>query len=496
MDAGGENTRFALYLSGDAHAASAMLDNIRRLLGQATEGRYSLEVIDVQSDPESAERAHIAATPTLIILSGKSQRRLIGEPERAEQIHWLTGAPPAPPPQPPVRSPAEIAGDAAFQLHPDGLLLLAEDGAVLAANNAGLRMMRIASAVALHDVRLLPSDLETLELTALDGRPMESRFAFSTWNGRRVTLLTLRDPTIWHPPDAAAPVHGEKPAGESPQVHALISEQSALKEVINQLRGRISDAEEKFRSIKAENQELENFAYSFAHDAKAPLRTIKSCIDLIAADEQDRFSDDGKAWLAYVAQAVARLNVLLEKSLEYANSGKENTVFGVVDLNAVLTWVFSDLDTEIKEADAQIEVQSLPNVIGASTDLYRLFLNLIHNAVKYRDAARPLKISVQCDQSNEPGDADGAKFVKIKVIDNGVGFEPDLGARIFEPFTRLEQNRNVTGSGIGLATVKKIALLHGGMIRAEGRVGLGATFHVHLLSAAPNQKKEGGGSDA
>ncbi|NJO37218.1 MAG: hypothetical protein HC871_05855 [Rhizobiales bacterium] len=145
----------------------------------------------------------------------------------------------------------------------------------------------------------------------------------------------------------------------------------------------------------------------------------------------------------------------------------------------MLKWVRSDLAPTIEAALGTCEVGPLPKAIGEASELYQLFLNLIGNAIKYRRPDVPPVVTVTADLAPEDL-AEGTPWARIIVRNNGIGFDQAQAEKIFEPFERLVSTKEFEGSGIGLATVKKIVARHGGRIRATSNVGEGSTFIVDL----------------
>jgi len=218
------------------------------------------------------------------------------------------------------------------------------------------------------------------------------------------------------------------------------------------------------------NRRLEEFAYTAAHDLREPLRTISLFTTLLARETQ--LDANGKQIAGFIEAGVARLSALVRDLLAFATTGRSEprqTVY----LRHAITQATQNLALEIKESGAIVTIDPMPVVLGNETHLVRLFQNLIGNAVKYR-AERTAEIRVTAVRS-------GPEWV-IRIADNGIGIAPEDRDRVFQPFVRL-MNRDVAGTGLGLAVCKNIVEGLGGTIQVESALGAGSTFSFTI--AAP-----------
>jgi PAS domain S-box-containing protein len=215
------------------------------------------------------------------------------------------------------------------------------------------------------------------------------------------------------------------------------------------------------------NAELEQFAYIASHDLKEPLRMITSYLDLLLRRYGDRFDERGRGYVDTVVAATVRMRELVESVLEYSRADAGIDSLEVTPAREALDAALSDLQGGIVENGAELVIGALPKVRANRVQLARLFQNLIANAVKFR-ASRPLRIVVSARV------ADG-EWV-FSVADNGIGIDPRFHDRLFRIFQRLHTPDEYAGSGIGLATCKKIVERHGGRIWVESALGAGSTF--------------------
>jgi len=158
-----------------------------------------------------------------------------------------------------------------------------------------------------------------------------------------------------------------------------------------------------------------------------------------------------------------------------------------IDLNEKLKKVLEDLEVDVEQKQAVIDVKPLPTVVGYRRQMQQLFQNLISNALKYskHDTPPHIVISAQVvDQKDAPSkllqNETAAQYHLITVADNGIGFEPEYSEKIFQMFQRLHGKGEYSGTGVGLAIALKVAENHGGTIVAESAPGEGATFKIYL----------------
>ncbi|MBV8845458.1 MAG: PAS domain-containing protein [Bryobacterales bacterium] len=213
-------------------------------------------------------------------------------------------------------------------------------------------------------------------------------------------------------------------------------------------RKRLSD--ELIRS----NEELQAFAYVAAHDLRSPLNSGLALLQLLARQAAKKLGEADAAKLDIAITSFQRLGTLMEDILEYSTAANAPQRAAWVDLNEPLTAAIANLKHHIESARARIDFEKLPSVKADRAHLIIVFQNLLGNAIKYHGAEAP-KIFVSAVRS-------GASW-QVSVADNGQGFNPEYGTKIFEPFKRLHTD-NIPGSGIGLATSKRIIERLGGKI--------------------------------
>jgi signal transduction histidine kinase len=149
-------------------------------------------------------------------------------------------------------------------------------------------------------------------------------------------------------------------------------------------------------------------------------------------------------------------------------------------LNDVLAGVLTDMETSIEQKNAHIVHTPLPAIDGDETQMRQLLQNLISNALKFIPEEREPRIEIRGDIFRPENGFDRRPWVRLVIADNGIGFDNKYAERIFGAFQRLHGQREYSGSGIGLAIVRRIAERHGGRIHAHGVPGQGATFVIEI----------------
>lgn len=256
-------------------------------------------------------------------------------------------------------------------------------------------------------------------------------------------------------------------------------------ELERQVNERTRELEQKNADLVKMNAELETFAYVASHDLQEPLRKIQSFASLIDENENQNLSEKGKDYFRRMHAAAARMNRLIEDLLTYSRTATAERNFADTDLNEILEEVKTDLKESLAEKNAVIVADHLCKANIIPFQFRQLLHNLLGNSLKFSKreeaphinitsemvTARSLKIELP-----EPA----KMYCHISVTDNGIGFEPRYRERIFELFQRLYGKSEYTGTGIGLAIVKKIVENHKGFITASGELDKGARFDIYI----------------
>lgn len=224
--------------------------------------------------------------------------------------------------------------------------------------------------------------------------------------------------------------------------------------------------------LEAAVRELEAFSYSVSHDLRAPLRTISAFTQALAEDLRYQLDDKAKDHLRRVLAAAARMNDLIDALLELSRISRTSLGRHTVDLSAVALAVVEELRR--RDVTRKLSATIDPGLTAeADGRLVRILLdNLLGNAWKF--TARTANPHVHIGSVRRDGQT--AFFVR----DNGAGFDMAYVDRLFTPFQRLHSDRDYAGTGIGLATAKRVVERHGGRIWAESTPGQGASFYFTL----------------
>ena len=225
--------------------------------------------------------------------------------------------------------------------------------------------------------------------------------------------------------------------------------------------------------LEKSNRELEQFASITAHDLQEPLRMVSGFTSLLKKKYEKKLDEKGLQYIHYAMDGSIRMQQMIQDILEYSKAGKELTSMGTFSLAEVLHLVRNDLKKRITEKEARMEFPSQDlRLSGHQNSIYRLFLNLVSNALKFvPENIQPLiRILVRQDPEK----------YHFTVEDNGIGIEPENLPQLFQPFNRLHNKQTFAGTGLGLATCKKIVTNHGGDIWVTSTPGEGSQFHFTL----------------
>lgn len=227
------------------------------------------------------------------------------------------------------------------------------------------------------------------------------------------------------------------------------------------------------RKLEFVNQELQQYAYVASHDLKEPLRTIGSFSSILKTQYSHLLDERGIEYFNYITEGTKRMKQMLEDLLYYSQIDKIGEDLQVIESSDVIREVISSLDGTIKQSNGRVAVNfsAFPKLKVAKTHLSQLFQNLIANGLKFAKDHEPPVISVDCKRRDD--------HYVFSIKDNGMGMPPEAKERIFNMFTRLHKDKR-EGTGIGLATCKKIADLYHGKITVESEVNKGSTFFIHI----------------
>lgn len=225
------------------------------------------------------------------------------------------------------------------------------------------------------------------------------------------------------------------------------------------------------RSLFNVNTDLETFAAIAAHDLRSPTATILGFVQLLNEEGGPQNEMATKA-IATIQKTAGRMLELIDQLLDYAKIGKEHLACKVFPLQVVAEEAKENLTEYLRKAGGKIVIEPMPEYTGDPILFRQLFQNVMANSLKFRDKSRPVVITVSGQQ-----DRSG---IHLQIKDNGVGFDPAMSEEIFLPFKRAGNKADTQGSGLGLATVRRIVERHHGKIKAVGIPGKGAEILIEL----------------
>lgn len=233
--------------------------------------------------------------------------------------------------------------------------------------------------------------------------------------------------------------------------------------------------ERRTAELSETNIEMESFAYSVAHDLRAPLRHISGYSGVLAQDYALRLDEEGLRCLGKITDCAQKMGQLVDDLLSLSQIGRHELSFQDTSLDLLLQQSMEDIAPDW--AGRKVEWQ-IGDLFSAECDpglMKQVFVNLLSNAVKYTRTRE--HATIQLGQTMQNGER--AIFIR----DNGVGFEMQHAGKLFGVFQRLHKACDFEGTGVGLATVQRIIRKHGGRIWVEAELDRGATFFFTLGSA-------------
>ncbi len=263
-------------------------------------------------------------------------------------------------------------------------------------------------------------------------------------------------------------------SGRIVAVVGFITEVTAAETARREVAALNAQMVQRLLELREANEALEAFGYTVTHDLRGPLSSILLNCQLAAMDATDPAAQER---IRRIRQAAERMGRLIEDLLQFSRAGRNGMATGAVDLSGLAAEVLDELRQT--EPDRPMDLVVAPGLVasGDAGLLRQVLANLLSNAWKYTRTAPRGRVEV--------GGSAASGRLRLSVRDNGIGFDMDHAARLFEPFHRLDNAAPYEGTGIGLATVRKIVQRHGGRVWAEAKPGAGACFWVELPIPPP-----------
>jgi light-regulated signal transduction histidine kinase (bacteriophytochrome) len=231
------------------------------------------------------------------------------------------------------------------------------------------------------------------------------------------------------------------------------------------------DIETLQNQVSALSEELELFTYAASHDLQTPLRGISGLLGILHRQLDGQLDERQQCLFAQIFNDCRYATDLINNILSYSRLGREPMQHESIDLWTLALEICDRHHATIEERKAVLTFSSLPEVWGDRHQIGRALENLIGNALKYCKTTPLIVIS---------GSESRTRWA-IAVQDNGIGVDPELQGQLFTMFRRLHSRSEFDGTGVGLATVSKIAQNHGGNAWVESAgIGTGCTFHFTI----------------
>lgn len=255
-------------------------------------------------------------------------------------------------------------------------------------------------------------------------------------------------------------------------ISSSIRDVSLRHEATRQIQNLNAALEQKVRDLDATNKELESFSYSVSHDLRAPLRHIDGFARILIEEHASAFSMEARHFLERIVEAANRMGTLIDDLLSLARVGRREMAVRKASLDNLVQQAMTDLPPGTENRGILWRIEPLGEAVCDSGLIKLAFYNLLANAVKFTRTRETAMIQIGTRQMN----GTTAYFVQ----DNGVGFDSQYADKLFGVFQRLHGQQEFEGTGVGLATVRRIVQRHGGEVWAESRPGEGATFFFTL----------------
>jgi PAS domain S-box-containing protein len=363
-------------------------------------------------------------------------------------------------------SPATLRG--LLESAPDGIIIVDRAGTIILVNRQAQRMFGYGEAEltgrSVED--LLPAGLRARHLAHRDRytekpttRPMGAGLTLS---GRR------RDGSEFPVEVSLSPM--QTPDGLL--VTSVIRDVTERRRIEDHVRTLNESLTRQLAELAAVNRELESFSYSVSHDLRAPLRSIDGFSQALLEEHGDALDETAADYLRRIRVATQRMGDLIDDLLDLSRVTRREMRHDDVDLSALASAVMAGLSGAAPERPVEVRIAEGLRGRGDPALLRLVLENLLGNAWKFTARQRPARIEMGVQR-------DGDRLTYY-VRDNGVGFDMAYADKLFGAFQRLHGPTEFPGTGIGLATVQRVILRHGGQVWAQSVVGQGATFFFTL----------------
>jgi signal transduction histidine kinase len=247
-----------------------------------------------------------------------------------------------------------------------------------------------------------------------------------------------------------------------------LAERETLK-LNSELEQRIHD---RTAQLEIVNTELEAFSHSVSHDLRAPLRHINGFAEILKEEFYDQLPEKARSYLNTIEDAAKKMNRLIDDLLNLSRTNRTELKKSTIKMNQVLDDALSEVQPLMENRKVDINISTLPEVIGDFNLLRLVWVNLLDNAIKYTRPRKKAVIKIDYKEEKE-------EFI-FCIQDNGVGFDMNYAQKLFGAFQRLHSTDEFEGTGIGLSNVRRIISRHSGRTWAEAELDKGASFYFSL----------------
>jgi PAS domain S-box-containing protein len=252
-----------------------------------------------------------------------------------------------------------------------------------------------------------------------------------------------------------------------------ISNEKATADEIHTLNTKLLS---KYRELENVNAELQTFSDIAANDYKETLKNLYTNLEFLIANDAKNLSNSGKANIRKAQNAIQKMKLLTDDIVTFSKIPNIDKEMRAINLSEVLDTAIHDLSERIAASNASITSDKLPVIEGFQLLLSLLFYHILDNAVKFRHKDTPPEIKITYTKAKSSALLPDTMYHKITFRDNGIGFEQNKAAQLFEIFFKLHDKQEYRGSGVGLAVCKKVMDLHNGIILAHALPEKGAEF--------------------
>jgi PAS domain S-box-containing protein len=234
-------------------------------------------------------------------------------------------------------------------------------------------------------------------------------------------------------------------------------------------------------ALTQSNAELQDYARNVAHDLQSPLNLVANYFAELNGRFGGKLDAETRELLASASNAMPRMQKLIKDLLDLAKLDAAPKELAEADCSMIVAQVLANLELEIRQSGAKVRVSPMPKVLADPTQLGQVFQNLIGNAIKFRGDVAP---EINVDAERRPGEW------RFSVRDNGIGIDPAVTYRLFQPLRRVHAGGPYAGTGLGLAIAGKILARHGGRIWVESQPGTGSTFYFTIPASDSYNAKD------